>query len=177
MEKVKYFYFFYLVKKQTPSNTEFYIPCLFRISVEDISMRNLSAGIGINMSFSSSGISRSSRTCRKILIIIDRDFKKKNMKKGRMLSQALIIWTHLENAIYVSTTHKVNASCSFARPKYFQHLLGTPIIVFWLQGNRNNCEKSTVISCNAYTLDRNQLLLLPWDENQILTSKTQPPTN
>ena len=121
-------------------------------------MRNLSAGIGINMSFNSSGISRSSRTCRKILIVIDRDLKKKH-EKMMDASQALIIRTHLENAIYVSTSNKENASCSFATPKYLQHLLVTPIIVFWLQGNRNNCEKSTIISCNAYTLDRNRLLM------------------
>lgn len=69
-----------------------------------------------------------------------------------MLSQALIILTHLENTIYVSTTHNENASCSFAPPKYLQHLLVTPIIVFWLQSNRNNCEKSTIILCNAQPL-------------------------
>lgn len=40
-------------------------PPLFLISVEEISMRNLSAGIETNISFNVSGMSKSSRTCRK----------------------------------------------------------------------------------------------------------------
>lgn len=42
---------------------EIHIPKLFLKSVEDISTRNLSAGIDINMSLNSSGMSKSSRTC------------------------------------------------------------------------------------------------------------------
>lgn len=47
----------------TFSHKNIYIPLLFLISVEDISTRNCSAGMEMNMSFSSSGTSKSSRTC------------------------------------------------------------------------------------------------------------------
>jgi len=102
---------------------------LLLISVEDISMRNLSSGIEINISFSSSGISRSSRTCR---IPKNSEFLHWGENEHRIyyMKYELI---YLENSINLSTTYKECATSSLASNQCIQHVttISTIILRLW----------------------------------------------
>jgi len=70
-----------------------YIPLLFLNSVEDISMRNCSAGMETNMPFSSSGTSISSRTCTTYDRLSNTELKKIIIIRI-IFSYAVIPWKH-----------------------------------------------------------------------------------
>lgn len=104
-------------------------PRLFLSSVDDISMRNFSSGIDMNISFNTSGISRSSRTWKRRKL-------KSQMPNERVAKTHQMIkdeFLYLENSINLSATYEECAACSFAFKKCSHHIVIIPTVVFRLQ--------------------------------------------
>jgi hypothetical protein len=99
----------------------------FLSSVDEISKRNCSSGMEMNMSLSSPGMSKSSRT-----------YKTSSVYRVRLffffpLKEMFEMNLYLENSFNLSATNQKSGTCAFTFEKYFQHLIVISYIILRLK--------------------------------------------
>ena len=106
-------------------------PWLFLISVDEISMRNFSSGMEMNMSLNSFGMSKSSRTFKQVACIYS--IKWPLFLSPNVCKENVEVNSYLENSFNLSTTNKKSGTCAFTFEKYLQHSIVISSIILRLQ--------------------------------------------